>query len=506
MSESQVGWRTLALEAVVAIATIAIFLALALSVRINPLLRLGQVSGLASLQLRFALIAIPTILAVIALRRSRHFELAVRLACAVLAGLASAFVAGGVIVALRHTDYCLNAHNGDTGLLALWANGFSAHDPTRYPPAFYPPAFPHILGWYKDLSGQPALYALKDVQIVLTALVGPATYLAWRRLLRPMWALAIGVVATLVLVEPYKPYEGLVLVILVPVLIQLAQALRTAEDRTIQQLAKAGLGYGLVLGALFLLYSGWFKWSAPGFIVAALWLIPWRDRRWRAPAILAGVTIVVFVAMVWGYLGDIHSYGKATGTGALPGLGGGKPMIQDDYIYFDVLVDPTYFALWKGDLPGPTTIWPPVGELGGIGVYTLILFAGFGTAIALCRGRTPVIALAAILVGAWLMRFWYAHHVYDTHLVQLYPRTSIELAYGFVLMVGFAVYYAAERVVRERPVAYTIGALAAFAFVFGTAGSAIADRYMPSNESYGLGLLAWQAHDATKQAIPPDPP
>jgi galactan 5-O-arabinofuranosyltransferase len=243
----------LSLEAGVGVLAIVAYLVLALSIRINPMVRVGQISGLASLQLRFLAIAIPLLVIVMLcarLRGGRHFQLAVRIACAALAGLASAFVAGGVIVALRHTPYCLNAHNRDSGLLAAWANAFSTHDPGGYPPPFYPPAFPHLLAWYKDLTGQPALYALKDLQIAITALVGPAAYICWRRLLPPMWALAIGGLSILVLVEPYKPYEGLVLVMLVPVLIQLAQALRTAEDRTIQDLAKGGVGYGVVPSVL----------------------------------------------------------------------------------------------------------------------------------------------------------------------------------------------------------------------------------------------------------------
>jgi galactan 5-O-arabinofuranosyltransferase len=238
-------------------------------------------------------------------------------------------------------------------------------------------------------------------------------------------------------------------------------------------------------------------------VVAVACIVPWRGRRWRAWSILAGVTLVVFVAMLWGYLADIHHYTQVTGTS---GLGGSKPMIPDDYVYFDVLVDPAYFALWKGDLPGTIGVWPPVGELGGLGVYSMLLFAAFGAAIAFGRQRTPVVVLSAIIGGTWLLRFWYAHYLYETHLVQLYPRTSIELAYVFVVMAGFALYFAAEKFVRDRPVSYAIGALAALALTFGTAGSAIADRYMPTNETRSLGLLSWNAHDAVTRNVPPDPP
>lgn len=503
------GWRDLTVEAVVALVAMTLFLALSSTIRINPMQRIGQVSGLASLQLRFALIALPLLLAaIVAARTRRNITTIVRLTCAAFAGLASAFVAGGVIVALRNTPYGLNAHQGDTGLLALWANAFAAHDPSGYPPPFYPPAFPHILGVYKELTGQPALYALKDLQIVITALIGPATYVCWRRLLRPLWALGIGVIAMFVLLEPYKPYEGITLVLLIPILIQFAQALRTAEDRTIQQLAKAGLGYGLALGFLCLMYSGWFKWSAPGFVIAALWLVPWRGGRWKASVILAGVAVVVFTAVVWSYLSAILDYGKAAGLVSVTGIG--KQIIRDDYVYFDVFVDPAYFAMWKTDLPGAVTAWPPPGELGGISVYVLVLFTAFGAAIAWARERTAVIVLAAIITGAWVVRFWYAHMMYETKLVQLYPRTSIELAYCFALVAGFAIHAATKRFARERAESvsssYAIGALCGLALVIASAGSAISDRYMPNNEVRGLGILAYTAHDAFTQKQPPDPP
>ncbi|MEO8844395.1 MAG: hypothetical protein ABI591_32660 [Kofleriaceae bacterium] len=503
------GWRELSVEAVVAVAAMTLFLALASTIRINPMQRIGQVSGLASLQLRFALIAVPLLLAaIVAARVGRGVTTIVRMTCAAFAGLATAFVAGGVMVALRNTPYGLNAHQGDTGLLALWANAFAAHDPSNYPPAFYPPAFPHILGVYKELTDQPALYAMKDLQIVLTALIGPATYVCWRRLLRPLWALGIGVIAMLVLLEPYKPYEGITLVLLIPILIQFAHALRTAEDRTIQDLAKSGVGYGLALGLLCLMYSGWFKWSAPGFIFAALWLVPWRGGRWKAAVVLATVALVVFTVVVWDYMSGILHVGKAAGLVSVTGIG--KQIIRDDYVYFDVLVDPAYFAMWKTDLPGAVVAWPPPGELGGVSVYVLVLFTAFGAAIAWARERTAVIVLGAIIVGAWLLRIWYAHKMYETKLVQLYPRTSIELAYCFALVTGFAIQAAAKRFARARPESvsssYAIGALCAFAFVIASAGSAISDRYMPNDQVRGLGVLAHTAHDAFTQNQPPDPP
>ncbi len=507
-------WRAFVPEIVAALGTMALFLAWCPSIHVNPMVRMGQVSGLASLQLRFGLIAIPLIaMLVIAarVRDGRHFELASRIACASFAGLASAFVAGGIIVALHGTPYGLNAHVGDAYTLAVWANSIqSGHG--ELPPAYYPPLFPHLLSWYMGLSDLPALYAFKHLQIGLTAIGGPLAYLCWRRLLRPGWALGIGVIATLVVIEPYKPYEFLVLVLLVPIVVSFMQALRDAEQRTIQALCKAGIGFGIAFGVLLLSYSGWFKWSAPGVVVAAVCVTPWRGGRWKSATLLAAVTTVVLVAVAWTYVTDTHAYTQATGTSLFSG--NSKQMVADDYITFDTMFDPAYFAIWKSDLAGPLNpMWPPPGELAGVGVYQVALFVGFAIAIAFARRRTPVITVACLIASAWMLRFYYAHYLYSTKLVQLYPRTSIELAFCFVVMAGFGIHGVVDYLARKDPdtplrtPAALIGAVGALALTIGTAGSAITDRYMPVlTTPYSWGWLAYNAHIAYQQHTPPDPP
>jgi hypothetical protein len=205
------------------------------------------------------------------------------------------------------------------------------------------------------------------------------------------------------------------------------------------------------------------------------------------------------------YLWNIKTY-----TAAVPA---DAPMVKDGYIYYDVLTDPAYFAMWKGDLPGTIGVWPPPGEIAGLGVYQVLAFAAFGVALAFGRTRSAVIAVVSIFVSAWLMRFWYAHLLYHTHLVQLYPRTSLELAFLAIVMIGYAAYYGIEYVARQRgdsplrdPSA-TIGAVAALALAIGTAASSISDRYMPMHsDPMSLGELSWRAHDIFKQHVPPDPP
>ncbi|KIX78409.1 hypothetical protein SF23_06830 [Streptomyces sp. MBRL 10] len=94
---------------------------------INPVVRIGQVSGLAQLQQYAALLGLPllAVLLYTAYRSTpaRH-QLAKRLVCAALAGLATGVVAGGVVVALQGTPWGLGGQDGDPGALINMANSF----------------------------------------------------------------------------------------------------------------------------------------------------------------------------------------------------------------------------------------------------------------------------------------------------------------------------------------------------------------------------------------------
>jgi hypothetical protein len=178
--------------------------------------------------------------------------------------------------------------------------------------------------------------------------------------------------------------------------------------------------------------------------------------------------------------------------------------------------------MMRGDLPGTPGPWPPPGELAGVGVFSLLLLAGLGVAIWLAGRRTVVLTLSLLLVGAWLMRFWFASQMYATDAVQLYPRTTPQLLYCFLLLVGFAVHFAAQRLRQARtasapvrpersavstgPVRAAVGSALGPAVARGTAvagvlaatlmfglfaGSATADRYMPRDD--GLGIFSYRA-------------
>jgi hypothetical protein len=475
------GWIDAALEVIVSLGAAAAFAYKSANIRVDPLVRIGQVSGLASLGFRFAVCALGLIAMLIIADRVRggvHVERTWRLVCAAMAGLSAGMVAGGVLVALHGTRYGLGGEIGDAGILAAWAENVRAggHAPTLYPPLqIYP------IAWLADLLGTDALHAMKAFQVIGVGLVGPLAYLSWRLLLSPGWALGIGVVAAIPLFEPYREYPFLSLIAFVPLAIRFLQVLRRADQEPVARVARAGVGFGVGFGLLFLLYSGWYLWSAPGFLVAVAIVFPWR-RGWPKGVLLGGLAAVVFVLISWRYLIDVL----------------GAPPLRDAYMYFDSDADPAYIAMWRGGLPGAITIWPPLGELGGVGVFTLLLVLGLGVAVALGRARTLVIGVTALMTSAWLIRFWRAHLMWKTGLVQLYPRTTAQILYCLLILCGFAVYLAVERARRRAPedsplrtTAGPLGALCALSFLFASSGSAIGNFYMPTKDGREHGWLAW---------------
>lgn len=464
------------------------------SINVNPLVRTGQVSGLAGLQLRFAILGIVLVAAVmivVRLRGSAVVPVVTRLGSATLSGLVSGMLAGGVTLALRGTSlpFFGTMSGGDFATIARWAQSIVAGHSTLQ--SFYPPLPVYTLAWFSELTGVNVEFAFKDLEFIGAALFGPVAYLSWRLLLRPLPALAVGVIAALPLIELYKPYENLVLIALVPVLTKLLQYVRTAPERNYRQLVISGVLFGVALGICFLSYSGWFVWSALGFGAALLIVLPYRRGLLKALTVI-GVTAVVMVAMCWQQITALLSASSS---------------IKDTYFYFDTGVDPAYIAMWRGPFPGNIGVWPPPGELGGVGLFTIILGLGLAAALFLGLRNTVVITAACCFAGAWLMRFYYASQMYQQQAVQLYPRTTMEILYCLLLLTLLAVMLGWEKL-RESTVALLrkgtsaltgrgralpaglIGAFCALLLVLGSAGSATVDNYLPRDDN-SMGELAW---------------
>lgn len=481
-----------AAEVVVALGAAVVLAWWSRSIDVNPLVRTGQVSGLAGLQLRFTSIGIAVIAAImiaVRVRGSAAVPVVTRLGSAAIAGLSSGFLAGGVELALRGTSlpFFGTMTGGDFATIAKWAQSILNGHSTLQP--FYPPLPVYALVWWSKLSGTIVPFSFKDLELLGAALFGPVAYLSWRLLLRPLPALAIGVVSALPLIELYKPYENLVLIALVPVLAKLLHHVHTAAERGYRELVLLGVAFGVALGICFLSYSGWFVWSAPGFVVAVLIMAPWRRGPLRALTLL-GTTGIVMGAIC---AHQIKALLMASGS------------VKDTFFYFDTSVDPAYIAMWRGDMPGNVGLWPPPGELGGVGVFTILLCLGLAAALFLGLRNAIVVTAACCLGGAWLMRFYYASQMYQQHAVQLYPRTTMEILYCLLLLTLVAVLLGWERL-RQSSVALlrmsrnavagkalpagVIGAFCALLLVLGSAGSATIDRYLPRNDN-SMGKLAW---------------
>lgn len=480
-----------AAEVVSALGAAAASVQLSRSISVDPLDRVGQVSGVAGLDLRFVVLGLLVLVAclVAGRRGGPAWPVVGRCACAAVAGLTTGLVAGGILLALRGTDWPLFANWGDSGQLIRWADDLVAGRPI---PADYPPVVIHLTARLAEVTGGSTAGALRALQVVGTAVFGPVAYLSWRLLLPAGWALAVTLVAALPLLEPYKPYTTVVLIALIPVLIAFLSVLRRAAALTWRRIVLVGLTTGAVLGVLFSAYSGWFVWSAPGVAVAALVVFPWRRGAVRG-LVLLGLTTATLAAVAAPHLvGLLRAAGR----------------VQDRYFYFDTAVDPAYVAMWRNDLPGDTGPWPPPGELAGVGVFTLALVIGLGAAVALGGRRTAVVALGCVLAGAWVLRLALASRMYATQSVQLYPRTSAEILFCLLVLSVLAVRYGLRRArtqltavtgrgtgrIAPRPtgVAATVGLLCAALLLGLSIGSSVADRYLPRNDN-SVGLLAYVA-------------
>ncbi|MFJ2186769.1 hypothetical protein ACIOJE_02265 [Kitasatospora sp. NPDC087861] len=485
------------LEGLVALAASLLMTCLARFVDLNPMTRIGQVSGLAALQLQLLLLlGVVLLVCVPAMRRWADAPL--RFGAAAVAGLSSGVVAAGVSLALRDTMWPLNGQGGDSGTLQAWAGALMQGKPLD---GAYPPMFPHLIAWTAEyFTDGDVGYAMKIVSLLFMGLLGPLAYLAWRLMLPPLWALGIGVTASLPMMQPYKPYTNLVLVALVPVLGKFIQLLQRSSELPRKRAAVQGGGLGLVIGLLFILYSGWFIWSALGVIVLTVVIVVrvWRDGGGRALA-TAGATLLattgVFLLIAGSYLVRLLSSAGST---------------VDRYCYFDTYAEPTYFAMWRDDLPGSDawSTWPLPGELGGVGLFSILLLVGLGVALALGVNRPSVLVTAACAASALIMRYWYASHMEKNQAVMLYPRTSAQLLYCTLVLTGLACYLAARRfgarraqadepvpirgLARFTPRAVALGALCSLGLLYAMAGSATADRFMPNMKGDG-GDLAYYA-------------
>ncbi|MEU7724706.1 hypothetical protein AB0B78_05620 [Streptomyces sp. NPDC040724] len=504
-------WVLALAEVVVSLVAALGFTLLSTHISVNPLVRIGQVSGLAKLQMYAAVLGLPllAILLFTAYRGSLHrHQLAKRLVCAALAGLATGVVAGGVVVALRGTPWGLGGQEGDPSALIAMANSFLHGEG---PSGIYPPLFPGLMAvWakyrYGAVPGGPG-FALKDFQIFFTAIAGPMTYLAWRLLLRPFWALLIAVPSAILFMDPIRPYSHASMLVLLPLLGYTLREMRRAGDRPLRATLLRGAVLGLVFGVVFLWYSGWYVWAAPGVFLLALCVFPWRAGKAVVKRTAAFVGVTLLTA---GVVGAPLIYQMAR-------LGSQTP---DRYAFLAVYVDPAYVLGWVSDRSGKLEYqtWPVAGEMAGQSGFALLLLFAVGLGVGLGLRNIMVLTAAATLAGAWLARFWFASHMAHDKAVQLFPRTTWIIMYclmilavlGMMAVVNRGSGWAertlrpsgaapAARVVPRRVVAQLATGMVCAIALFATMGASWSvNRYMPQSDNMTMGIDAWRAHTVKK--------
>lgn len=414
-------------EAAVAFAAAAWMLVSTKTIKVfAPLDRVSQVSGLAALQFRFLIPALALVAFLLLARRSQKYrDLASRTAFAALPGFASGFLAAGVTLALRGANLPLNGTAGDAGDMERWALMLQ-HGQMTHPG--YPPLYPRFVWLIAQFDHHNVFLGLKYAEILTTAILGPATYLAWRFVVSRPWACVLALVYVPTLAEPYKAYEPLVLAVIIPIVIAFLRYLQTSPTKGLVRLAIAGLAWGLLVGEIFILFAGPFYWAAFGVALGAAVLFPWRTGP-RHGLTLLGMTVVGFL---------IPSYHLVDGL---------LHEAPDPYFFFGTSQDPAYTFVYLTDMPGPLAkgVWPPTGELGGVGVFGVIILILTGIAIWLGMRRTPVLLTAGLLTGGWVMRFYLASHEYRDQLVRYWPRTTTFSLYCFLILAVFAVKLIGER-------------------------------------------------------------
>lgn len=347
-------------------------------------------------------------------------------------------------------------------------------------------------------------HALKDLQLILSALVGPMAYVAWRLMLRPFWAMAIAVPASIVFLDPIRPYSHGSMLVLLPLLAAAFREIRRADQLTMRSAVLRGLGFGIVFGVMFLWYSGWYLWAAPGGFVLGLLLFPWRRGRVAVKRALAFLGAMLITAAVIGapLLYQLARLGAST---------------VDRYAYINTYLDPAYVMGWASDRAGEQTYhnFPVSGELAGQTGFGILLLLGVGLGVGLGLRNIVVRTAGFVLAGAWLLRFWFASHMAHNQAVQLYPRTTWIIFYCLIILavLGLMLTYergfgwirgtlqevAPARAARISPrlLSQLAAGLICVTALFATmGGSWSANRFMPSTNPgvEDLGLDALRAH------------
>lgn len=226
---------------------------------------------------------------------------------AVLVGVATGAYAGWLALvmaqALHGTPFGYDGMAGDEHRLVAQAmkymTSWRATDAYVHDlPTEYPPLFPWIVGHVAAVIHRPAWRVIGDAQVVLMSFALVLGYTIWRRLVGPVAALMIVVLAPLIPTGEHfgdasKAYEFVVLIVIVPWILQTFAGL--ARER-------GGLHWlpaGVIGGLIVLTYPAYFVFALFGVI--AIIVLGWRgtQERQRYVLHLVGVAATATVVASW---------------------------------------------------------------------------------------------------------------------------------------------------------------------------------------------------------------
>lgn len=449
-------------------------------------IRVGHVSALAAMQIPFFLIASLSLFLILVSPHIPKFrELALLFSPALLAGAATGYIAGSINIALAGTNWPLFGSSGDSGVILEWIRTYISGQPL---PETYPPGYLWLISGIATIFHAPVEFSAKLAQIVATAAIGPIGYIAWRLVVGPFMSLALGVVAMLPLISPYKPYPNLMLVVLLALVVRFVIDLRRVSNADRRWAIVRGLLIGAGVGITALIYSGWFVWSALGIFAVVLLNFPWR----------AGKTIVV--NSLW-FMGSTLV--------AILGIGGVHliPMLRetlfghavsDSYFYSDTFVDPAYYVMAQSDQSDGTG-WPPLGELGGVGVFMMLLAISVAIAIAF-SWKNPIVQVSLLVIASALAaRYFVATLMVYRNAVYLWPRTQAVLIFALLLIGAVALRYLWNLLKEVRPqggklMSIRAGLIVAFALVLSSSISSISSAYYPMDSNTTSKFAFYSQH------------
>jgi Arabinofuranosyltransferase N terminal len=232
-------------------------------------------------------------------------------------------------------------------------------------PAVYPPLFPWLVGRFSEVTGVAPYHLIAYAQMIFMSGAILGAFLLWRRLVPAVVALGMSIVMLIGYDAPDKPYEIVVLAVVVP------WALLTFTNPPRGRMH--WLPAGIIGGLIVLCYSGFLVFAGIGIaylVWRGLWAASSRRAELRRLGLVALTALVVSSWYVVPYIWSIF---------ALPPLG-----VWEDYEHYIYAQQP---------VPMPFLVAEPASILLVIGLAGLVWW---GRSLWWAR------SLSALLIGTYV--------------------------------------------------------------------------------------------------------